>query len=155
MLPLSRSLPATASGLSDVTEAERQLARDLDALLAKRPQSSVRPAVTSTIHPGTSSPALPVGTAALADDEDDAADFDWVGLADAKPSRKTSAEAASAAQWVHKARRERLAEKMRHAFAWAITLLIGGTVVTGSAYLLLGTIPSFEQLVALGQRTFH
>jgi hypothetical protein len=155
MMPLSQSLPAPAAGLSHVTEAERQLVRDLDALLAKRPQFGLRPAVTSTIHPSPSVTALAPGTAALADDEDDAADFDWVGLADAKLAGKPSAEAAGAAQWVHKARRERLVDKSRHAFAWAITLLIGGAVVTGSAYLLLGTIPSFEQLVALGQRTFH
>jgi hypothetical protein len=154
MLPASQSFQPIPTGLSDITDAERQLARELDGLLAKRPLAPSGRTSTTPFNLPPSLTVMPTGSEALSEDKE-AADFDWIGLADAPPDRSAEPHSPGTGQWLKKARRERLAERGRHGLAWVITLVIGGTVVIGSAYLLLGSVPGFEQILAFGQRTLQ
>ncbi len=157
MLPASQSFQSVPVGLSDITDTERQLARDLDAILAKRPLAYPQPLAKNSI-PISPIPVsrsvinLPVASLASSD-ENETAGFDWIGLADTRTERQIEPSATGTAQWLKRARRERFVERARHGLALIITLVIGGAVIACAAYLLLGTVPGLELILVLGQHT--
>jgi hypothetical protein len=140
---------------SSPTEAERLLTQELENLLAKRPLTMDRSKNSHGFRPTTLQPPALVGGLASVIAEEDVSDFEWVGPGAAEQHGKSPASIRGTEQWLKKARRERFTGRVRHGVAWLLTVLIGGAVVTGSAYLLLGFLPGYEQLVALGQRTLQ
>jgi hypothetical protein len=65
------------------------------------------------------------------------------------PRAPASQEAAS---WVRKAKRQRVADRMRNAMSWTIALALGGVIVGLCTYVLLGRLPGLDDVLALGQK---
>lgn len=63
-----------------------------------------------------------------------------------------SVQAPGAVQWVKKARRERWRQRLRTVASWAITVLIGGTIVAAAAHVLFGARFDVAALWTLSKR---
>jgi hypothetical protein len=148
MLSLSRAVPVPSqtsrpAALNDASEIEKHLASELDSVLSRKANDEGR---ARSIDP------LPA-TDIFADDG--APDFDWIGMGDPADLEHDRSDPNRPQQWLQKARCERRSNSARQGVAWLLTLSIGGAIVAGASYVLLGVVPGFEQLVALGQRSFQ
>jgi hypothetical protein len=141
------SVVAPSKGLLDETSDDvRRLAADIDLVLSRPPQSLSR-------RLGAVRPLAPVdrsGAAAeaLADEGDTVLDFEW----QAEPLQRNPtprADAARAASWLSKAKRERRSSRVRAAFSWLVALSLGGGIIVLSALVILGDLPSLTEVVAM------
>ncbi len=141
-----------SAGFDDIAS----LTADLDAVLARRPSVAagnvmwMQPSAAQT--PGGEKFNLPADGPTVDSDTD----FTWV-KGDSQPADALEFQAGSAdvaVRWVKKARRQRLRSRLRSLASWCITVVLGGAVVGGSMYVLLGRLPDFDDLISLGQRVW-
>jgi hypothetical protein len=142
-------------------DAERQLAAELEKILAHKP---VQRAVLVEPNPDdvnetrsshlqsahrTLTEALDMASNNAADDG-----FDWqTPESEASRSNQTqSGDQTVSLQWVAKARSDQRRGAMRNAFGWVATVVIGGAVLGGAAYLLMGWKPDFAGMLQIGQK---
>jgi hypothetical protein len=133
--PPLRVIVPSKGFLDETSDDVRRLAADIDLVLSRQPQSLSRR--LSAVHP-----VAPAHQASAADD------FEW----QAEPSRRSRpprADAAHAAGWLHKAKRERRSSRLRAAFSWLVALSVGGGIIALSALVILGDLPSLTEVVAM------
>ena len=82
------------------------------------------------------------------------AGFDWQQHDDdaSMPDVVRTMGSAASLQWIAKARSERRRRAARNAAGWLATMVVGGLILGGAAFLLTGWRPDFAALVAMAQR---
>lgn len=139
-------VPAPAFDLGPAVDDDlNRLAADLDAILARRPAHGLR--IVATPPPDAAAPLRPLP------DEADEGEFEWLAAATAgSEAASAPGSAIKAAGWLHKAKRQRLGNRLRSVMSWSITVLLGSAVVGASSYMVLGRLPSAGDVLQLGQR---
>jgi hypothetical protein len=156
-------------------DAERQLAAELEKILALKPvqhAERVEP-VTGPIagdddagddvaYADIDARSTPLQTAQrrlsgplnFPNSEETEEGFEWQPPSGngAHPETPSSADQTVSMQWVTKARSDRRHRAVRNAFGWVVTLIIGGAVLGGAAYLLMGWKPDIPSLLQIGQK---
>jgi hypothetical protein len=159
-LPLSAVEPASAEFWAP-DDAERQLAAELERILAHKPVQRailVEPNPDDLNEPRSShlQTAHRTLTEALDMASNNASDdgFEWqTPESDATRGKPTqSGDQTVSLQWVAKARSDQRRSAMRNAFGWVATVVIGGAVLGGAAYLLIGWKPDIAGLMQIGQK---
>lgn len=148
--PPPPALPAAplvdVSFLDEAGDDVRKLTLDIDAILSRRATS---PDLGTAAG---SPPSAPDDMTTLTDAEWDAAGFDWLEThSGAKQAGPSSSSADRTADWVRKAKRQRLAERLRHVVSWFVTLGLGAAIIALSAFILLGRLPGADEILALGR----
>ena len=176
--PLPPQQPLDA-GLWAPDEAERQLAAELDKVLMTKPVQRAPTAVANPVG-GDAGPASGDAGAASGDagpasgDDDSGASqdtafvsrridqarghtnddgFDWHKPEDGTAAPEAGQPASPASlQWMAKARSDRRQRIGRNAMGWTVTLITGGIILGGAAYVLAGWRPDIAALLAAGQK---
>lgn len=146
-------------------DAERQLAAELEKILALKPVHRAELVDPITGKDGTSeddahSTHLQTAQRRLTEavnspsGEDPEDGFEWQPPSGngAHPETSSLTDQTASMQWVAKARLERRRRAMRNAFGWAATLMIGGAILSGAAYFLMGWKPDIPSLLQIGQK---
>ena len=164
--PLPPQQPLDA-GLWAPDEAERQLAAELDKVLMTKPVQRAPTAVANPVG-GDAGPASGDDDSGASQDtafvsrridqarghtNDDG--FDWHKPEDGTAAPEAGQPASPASlQWMAKARRDRRRRIGRNAMGWTVTLITGGIILGGAAYVLAGWRPDIAALLAAGQKLF-
>jgi hypothetical protein len=126
----------SASLVDAMTEDERRLAAELAELLGRRQREfgEAARAAAPLVTLGPSEPSRgfawqPEAGKAVEDAGEDA---------DIPSDLRQGAVPASTVAWLAKARSDRRSARAHRAGAWLVTLLVGGTIIAGAAYLLNG-----------------
>ena len=164
--PLPPQQPLDA-GLWAPDEAERQLAAELDKVLMTKPVQRAPTAVANPVG-GDAGPASGDDDSGASQDtafvsrridqarghtNDDG--FDWHKPEDGTAAPEAGQPASPASlQWMAKARSDRRRRIGRNAMGWTVTLITGGIILGGAAYVLAGWRPDIAALLAAGQKLF-
>jgi hypothetical protein len=145
--PLRVAAPSHAF-IDETSDDVRRLAADIDLVLSRPPQSLSLSRRLGAVRPLAPVDRSGAATEALADEGDTVLDFEWQAepLQSKPPPR---ADAARAASWLSKAKRERRSSRVRAAFSWLVALSLGGGIIALSALVILGDLPSMTEVVAM------
>jgi hypothetical protein len=156
----STRVPPFDAGAWSPNEAERELAAELEKILARKPSqrptpreaqdSDIAVPEADTAHSEADGAQPVVWDSAPGSDKN--GDFEWQQHT-ADGAVETVRETGDVSmQWVDKARNDKRRRKRRNALGWAATVLIGAGILSAAAYALTGWRPDLSGLLALGHK---
>lgn len=145
--PLPPAAAPSNAFLDQTADDVRRLTADIDQVLSRQPPAlSRRLSAVRLVSPADEARAM---SRSVSGDGDGADEFDWRAEPAQRGRHPSRADAAQAAGWLRKAKRERRTSRLRSALSWLIALGFGAGIVAASALLILGELPSLNEVVAM------
>jgi hypothetical protein len=135
--------------LWETTEAERQLALELEKILGRKPTLQV---LTRTPSPNSADEAPETDLGGTYDDLADADNFDWTR--DRSSIAAVTAGAFSQA-WLERARSQQRSNRNHNIAAWFSTLTIVAVILAAAAYVLTTDVPGVVAIRQLAWRVIE